>query len=207
MAIASRSASTSSRAGTRRVRGAGLALACAVAVLGCAAPQARADLQQFGGHLSVGFSKLFVEGAPGGSIGMAGGVDYPVVASWRAGVDIGYHLLGTRTVDRGSLIADVDYSLFELDALMHFVPANGLVRRVSIGPALFAPHASINAAGGGAGFIDLARGETAGGLAAGVTLGARNRSPVNLGLELDYRKAFLTEETWTITSIRAVILY
>jgi hypothetical protein len=187
--------------------GAVAAFAC-LAALGVLAPgAARADLQQVGGHLAVGYSKLFVDGAPGGSIGMAGGVDYPVVANWRAGVDIGYHLLGTRNVERGSLIADIDYSLFEMDALVHWIPASGFVRRVSAGPALFAPHAAINAAGGGAGFSDLARGETAGGLAIGATFAARNRSPVNLGLELDFRQAFLTEETWTITSIRAVILY
>lgn len=177
------------------------------AALACVAPAARADLQQWSGHLAVGYSKLFVDGAPGGSIGMAGGVDYPVVRSWRAGVDVGYHLLGTRTVDRGSLIADVDYSLFELDALMHYVPARGIVRRISAGPALFAPHAAINAAGGGAGFADLSREETAGGFALGATIGAPSHSPVNLGLEVDFRQAFLTEETWTLTYVRAVILY
>jgi len=50
-----------------------LALLCAPEVASGAAP---AD--GLAGHLSIGYAKLLVTDAPGGSISMAAGLDYPL---------------------------------------------------------------------------------------------------------------------------------
>src|SRR5262245_13409374 len=62
------------------------------------------------GHLSLGYAQLFITDAPGGSLSITGGVDFPVASRLRAGVDLGYNLLGSRSVERGSLSTNVSYS-------------------------------------------------------------------------------------------------
>src|SRR6185436_9258060 len=130
----------------------GLALACMAAPAG-----AEGRLQKFHGHLGVGYAKLVGDPAPGGSFTMNAGVDYPVGERLRVGLDFGYELLGGDIVERGSFVAGVDYSMVELLALVHFAPQRlGPLRRISVGPGLFAPHGDLSVSAGGASFSDLA---------------------------------------------------
>jgi hypothetical protein len=175
-------------------------------VAGGAAP-ARADLAAWNGHMSVGYAKLFATDAPGGSLSLAAGVDHPITSGIRGGVAIGFHLLGTRTVTRGSLFANVDYSVLEVAALAHWMPRRGPVSRLSFGPALFSGHADLSTSGGGAAFSDLAVAETAAGAAVDATIMQRALAPVRVGLELGTRVGFLTEETWTVATARLVFHY
>ncbi|MBI5709563.1 MAG: hypothetical protein HZC42_04550 [Candidatus Eisenbacteria bacterium] len=186
------------------------AVVAALLALAPAAAGAAGRLESVGGHLAVGYAKLFTAEAPGGSLSLAGGLDYPLSATLRAGVDIGYHLLGSRIVERGSLFASVDYSLFETEALVHWQPRSlGPVARLSAGPALLAANGTLSTAGGGAGFSDLAVDELAGGFALGATLMSRRPTPVRLGLDLGARVAFLSRrhETWTLAIARVAVHY
>ena len=82
-----------------------------LALLVVAAPAcAAARFGEVGGHLSIGYGKLLIADAPGGSMSMGVGLDYPLAPTLRAGLDLGYDLLGSRTVQRGSLFGAVDYS-------------------------------------------------------------------------------------------------
>lgn len=171
-------------------------------------------LGQLGGHLAVGYGQLVISGAPGGSISFTGGMDLPVRPTLRVGVDLGYHLLGSSTVDRGSLSANVSYSAFEAVAFAHWLPRHlGPVGRVSVGPMLMAAHADISAAAGGAGFSDLAVGETAPGVAGEVTLISHanrptgNAPPVRVGFQLGGRLGFVGHENWTLLSGRLTVHY
>ncbi len=184
-------------------------LAAAGAALLASAPPAAAalHLEPWKGHLQIGYAQLFIADAPGGSFAAGGGVDYPVTPCARVGVDVGYHLLGTRTVDRGSLTANVDYSLFEAAALLHLATDRlGPVSRVSVGPSLMAARASISATGGGAGFLDLAVDKVvAGAVLEGTWLS--HAAPVRLGFELGVRVAFVPSETWAIATARLAVHY
>jgi hypothetical protein len=184
-----------------------MTVAAGVAWLLTASPAGAADgstwLDTVGGHLSVGYAKLFIADAPGGSISLGGGVDLPVVPHLRAGVELGYHLLGSRTLERGSLLATVDYSVFEAIAFAHWLPENlGPIGRISVGPALIAAKGELSSSGGGAGFSDVAVSEIAPGAALDVTLMAHSSSPVRVGLELGARTAFLANDTWSLATAR-----
>jgi hypothetical protein len=145
---------------------------------------AAARFSETGGHLSVGYARLVTAEAPGGSVSMAAGLDYPLARTLRVGLDLGYDLLGSRTVQRGSLFASVDYSALQATAFLHWLPPRGPVRRVSLGPALVNRHGDLSVTGGGASFSDLAVHETAGAVAAQITLMQAKPAPVRLGLEL-----------------------
>ena len=159
------------------------------------------------GHLSVGYGKLVTTDAPGGSISVAAGLDYPVARTLRAGLDVGYDLLGSRTVPRGSLFASVDYSAFEATAFLHWLPQHGPVRRVSVGPGLVNAHGDLSVTGGGAAFSDLAVHETAAAMAVQVTFMSAKPAPVRLGLELSARQAFLSGDDWTLLGARVTVHY
>jgi hypothetical protein len=192
-----------------------IALAAAVLTLLAAPTTGRATaLGLLGGHLSVGYAQLAIGGAPAGSISFTGGMDLPVRPTLKAGIDLGYDLLGSHAVDRGSLSANVSYSAFEAVAFAHWLPEHlGPIGRVSVGPMLMAAHADIAAAAGGAGFSDLAVGETAPGVAGEVTLISRanlpsgSTPPVRLGFQMGGRAAFLRHDTWTVLSARLTIHY
>ena len=176
------------------------------------APPTSADaasrLDAVGGHISVGYAKLFIGHAPGGSISLSGGVELPVASGWRTGVDVGYHLLGSRTVERGSLSATVDYSVLELIAFAHWLPERfGPVGRVSFGPALFSAHAELSTSGGGAAFSDLAVGEVAPGAALEVTLISRRPAPVRIGFEFGAHLGFLADDAWSLGTARVTAHY
>jgi hypothetical protein len=168
---------------------------------------AAARFGEVGGHLSIGYAKLVTAESPGGSISLSAGLDYPLTPTLRAGLDLGYDLLGSRTFTRGSYSAGVDYSDLGVTAFLHYLPRRGIVRRVSLGPALVNAKGTLSVTSGGAGFTDLARHETAAAIAAQVTLMRAKPAPVRLGLELGGRMAFTTRENWTLLSLRATVHY
>jgi len=187
---------------------------------------AAARFGEVGGHLSIGTTTrvthiriyrnaskrvfpLFIidVGTAGSGLSMVAGLDYPVAPSLRAGLDLGYDLLGSQTFQRGSLFGAVDYSAFEVTAFLHWLPQQGLVRRVSLGPALVNAHGVLSVTGGGAGFSDLAVHETAGAVAAQITLMKAKPAPVKLGLDLGGRRAFLAGKDWTLLSVRVTVHY
>jgi len=159
------------------------------------------------GHLSVGYAKLFASNAPSGSMSVGAGLDYPVVQNFRAGVDIGFDLLGTNSVERGSLAANVNFSEFDVAALIHWTPHLGPLERVSVGPAFISARADLSTAGGGAAFSDLAVEQSAGGLVADVTFMQGPGRPVRLGLEAGVRKAWLRDTDWTVATARLTVHY
>jgi hypothetical protein len=167
------------------------------------------ELDRFRGHLGIGYAKLFIGEAPGGSMSIAGGVEYPVATTIDVGIDIGYHLMGSRTEIRDDiLLADVDYSLFEVSVLAYWTPPwPGPVGRLSFGPGLYSARAELSTSGGGAGFSDLAVDEAIPGLSFGAELVTRKASPLRVGLELGGRVAFVADETWSGAVARAVFHY
>ena len=185
-----------------------LALLLAI-TLAAPAPSHAGPLSQLGGHLALGYAKLFATDAPGGSFSVGAGLDLPVVEGLRVGADVNYHLLGTRTVERGSFFASVDYSVFEADLLAHWTPAfGGPLAQVSAGPGVVAAHADLStAAGGGAAFSDLAVQEAAPAASLGLTFMPRAGMPVKIGIETDARVAWLKHETWTIADLRLTAHY
>ena len=197
-----------------RARGRFAAVAATVILLATPVAGRASGFGPMGGHLSLGYGQLMISGAPGGSISFTAGVELPVRPTFKAGIDLGYALLGSSTVDRGSLSANVSYSAFEAVAFAHWLPRHlGPVGRVSVGPLLMAAHADISAAAGGAGFGDLAVGGTAPGLAGEVTLISRSNlpsgsaPPVRVGLQLGGHVGFVRHETWTLLSARLTFHY
>jgi len=181
-------------------------LAVAVGLAALANPgAANAGVERFGGHLSVGYARLFVTDAPAGSFSIVGGLNYPVMDNLRIGGAVGFHLLGSRTIRQGSLVAGLDYSVFEAAALVHWSPPGVGPLHLSGGPALLVARAELN--GGGAGFAPLAIEEAAPGLAFDVTWMQRRPSPVRVGLEIGTRVGFLEEDTWTLGTARVVFHY
>ena len=210
MATAWKSASTAERVTRRRLvgRAAAVAVVLGVLVLRVAPAHAGLELEKFQGYLAGGYGKLFVADAPGGSLSLGAGADYPVSKSLRVGVAIGSHLLGSRTVVRGSLLSDVDYGMFETVVLLNWTPPwSGPLGLVSIGPGVFNAKADLSASAGGAEFEDLAVHETRPGFTASATFISRKPSPLRLGLELGAHVAFTHDETWTVGTARVTVRY
>ena len=157
------------------------------------------------GHLAGGYVQLVNAGSPGGSLGFGAGVDFPVRGPLRAGVDIAFDLLGSSLVERGSLSADVEYSVFEVTGLLHWVPPSGPFR-ISAGPGLFHGRADLSSSGPVA-FEDLAVDETAPGGALSVELLSRRESLLRAGLELGVRTLWMSEQTWTLSVARLTVHY
>lgn len=191
----------------RLKRQAGAALLLAVIVASPAAAQEQSFSNRLAGHLSVGYAKLFATHAPSGSMSVGAGLDYPVAHSFRAGLDIGFDLLGTNSVERGSLAANVNYSEFDVAALVHWMPRLGPLERMSVGPAFVSARAELSTAGGGAAFSDLAVEQSAGGVVADVTFMQGPGKPVRLGLEAGVRKAWLRDTDWTVGTVRLTVHY
>ena len=173
----------------------------------------------FRGYLGVGWSGLQQNAAPSGSIAMAAGIDYPVTATLRAGVEFGYDLLGTRTVENGSLVADLDYAALEVLALLHWQPSwRGPVGRLSVGPGLVAARVAQSSSGAAA-FEQFTVDEVAPALAGSVTLISRHPRPVRVGFEAGTRVAFFSNpasvipaegasfDGWFLLNARLVIHY
>lgn len=178
------------------------------ALLGASPASAGLHLEPVRGHISFGYGRVGIANPPAGSISVSGGLDYPVAGAWRVGPDIGFHLLGSRNVERGSLLASVDYSVFELMLMTHWQPSwAGPVGRLSAGAGLFHGSGELSASGGGAFFRDLPRDENAFGVGVDVTLMQRKSAPVRVGFELGARLGFLKEETWPMGTARLAFHY
>jgi hypothetical protein len=161
------------------------------------------------GHVGLGVVKLAESGAPGGSLSVGGGLDVPVREDGRLGVTLGYHLLGSDTVEQGSLVASLDYNALEAMLLATWQPRGlGPLGRVSFGPGLVNGHVEIQATGGGgAAFRKLARAETGPALGLDATLMQRREAPVRIGLELSSRVAWFEDTDWTLLAARVVFHY
>src|SRR5262245_40721067 len=119
-------------------RRAARALATAAVFLVASAGAARAEHLNMRGHMSFGYGKLFAPDAPGGSLSVAAGLDFPFSRPLSAGVEVGYNLLGGRSVQRGSLFADLDYSAFEVLAMLRWTAqSSGPAVMLAAGPGLF----------------------------------------------------------------------
>ena len=185
------------------------AVVAMVAGLALGVSTARADswVTPLRGHLSFGYAKLFIPGAPGGSLSFSAGVDHPIASTVRAGIDVDFSLLGTNTVDRGSLVADVDYSTIEILAMVHWRPAWGFpVGRLSAGAGIMGARATVNSSGA-AEFQDLPVSDAAPELAAEATLISRSSAPVHVGLETGVHVGFVTDQPWTVWDVRLAIHY
>jgi hypothetical protein len=180
----------------------------AMLVLALASTGARASaFSDLRGHLGFGYTKLFADDAPGGSMAVAAGLDLPVAQDLRAGIEAGVDLLGSTAVERGSLFAELDYSVFEVLGLIHWTPPwNGPLGRISVGPGLFKARADLSSAGPAA-FEDLPVLEWAPGASLSATLISRKERKVNAGVELGTRWIALSEDDWILATARVVIHY
>ncbi len=189
-------------------RSACTAAVVAALMLAAAPSPAAAGLADVRGHLTLGYAKLFAGEAPGGSLSVGVGVDHPLRGPLRGGVDVGYHLLGTRTLVQGSLSSGLDYSVFEALAQLHWaVGSGGPQCTISGGPGLFVARANLASSPVGAIFSSLAVEETHPGAALGVTVTRRRPAPVRIGFEAGLRVVPLDDDTWTLATARLAILY
>ena len=179
---------------------------------------------QMRGHIGFGYTKLFATigvkepgveppeeiTAPGGSMEVAAGLDLPIDTNLRAGIEAGIDLLGSSAIERGSLLGELDYSVFELLGLVHYAPSwGGPLSRISLGPGMFKARADLSSSGAAA-FEDLPVREWAPGVAGSVTLMSRKPTKVSAGLEVGGRYLFMSDEAaddWFIASARVVIHY
>ena len=183
------------------------ALMIVAASLAVAAPAQAGWLEAMAGHISIGYGKLFADEAPGGSLSIAGGLDVPMSSTVRTGIEIGFDLLGTRSEEEGTLIAEVDYSAVEAIALVHWTPPfRGPLGRISAGPGFFSARGDLSSSGGAA-FSDLAVDEVAPGMAIALTFIQRRPAPVRVGFEAGTRVMWLEDQTWTVASGRLVFHY
>ena len=188
-----------------------LSTACAVlaAAVSLAQPaRAGIHLEPWRGHVSIGYGYLFSDSlSPGGSISVAGGVDYPVATRWRVGPVIGIALLGSSDVTRGSVTAGLDYSMLDVALQAHWLPASGPITRVSLGPGIASARSALQVGAGGAGFLDLAVDELQPEIAFDVSTTPRSQHIVAVGLEAGVRFVPVERVNWTVTTIRLTIHY
>jgi len=163
------------------------------------------------GHMTLGFSHLFVSdttNTPGGSVSFGAGADIPIHHKLRAGIDMGYHLLGSQTLVQGSLSSGIDYSLFEAIAFLHWSPLDhGPDLVVSVGPGLFHTKAELAASSIGLTFTPQAVNETKVGGALFLTALRRKPSPVRPGVTVGVRVIPLENVTWTVLSGGIALAY
>ena len=165
-------------------------------------------LDEWKGHLSVGYTMLAADShAPGGSMSFGGGVEYPITSRWRLGPSLAFHLLGSSQVQKGSVIAGLDYSLFESALMMTLVPERGPFTRLSFGPGVALPKVDLSVAGGGAAFGDYTVHEVRPEFAANATLSPRRLKVVAVGLDLGARFITRSTSSWTTFTTSFTILY
>ena len=185
-----------------------LGLAVLVSCLATSVHAAPGWLEPWRGHLSVGYAHLTSdEYSPGGSISFAGGVDHPVGTDLRLGPVIGISLLGTHDVERGSVVAGLDYSLIEAALQLHWLPRAGPVTRVSLGPGIASARSSLQVGAGGAGFLDLAVDEVRGEVALDLSALPRRMNVVAIGVEAGLRYVPVERTPWILSTIRFTIHY
>ena len=185
----------------------GMIAGAALAILAAAPARAGLELESVRGHLSVGYGKLMTSDAPGGSLSISGGVEYPIQPAWTAGIEVGYWLLGTRLVQPEEFVtgAEIDYSAFEVLALGRW-QAPSAPLQVAFGPGVVHARADLTSAAA-AGFGDLAVEETRPAAGLSVTAIQRRPSPVRVGIELASRFVWLEHDTWTLIGARLAIHY
>lgn len=184
-----------------RPRALGAAIAAAV-LLFTAVPARAFEWSKIDGHASTGYGRLMIAHPTGGSIALTVGFEHPVRKGLAAGLDLGMYLYGSRTVERGTLNATLDYSSQDLVAFSHWEVKLGPLTRISIGPGLTHVRAELSAAAGGAQFLDLARDEVAPTAALDLSMLRRKPAPVRVALVAGVRDAFLKGEDWTQFSLR-----
>jgi hypothetical protein len=184
-------------------------LGLALLALAVAAPaRAGMALDLWRGHVGIGFAGVVSDSlAPGGSLSVSAGVDYPLAASWRVGPTVSFNLLGSSNVTRGSIRAGLDYSMFEAAALVTYLPAHGPVSRWSFGPGVASPRAELSIAAGGAGFTDLTVGEIKPEFALDATLMPRHMPVVAVGGEFGTRLVPTSQGLWALFTARLAIHY
>jgi len=178
---------------------------------GALAPPARAGgmrLEAWRGHVSLGYGHLFSDSlSPGGSISVAGGVDYPLRESFRLGPVIGMSILGSHDVTRGSITAGLDFSLLDAALQLHWLPRSGPVTRVSLGPGLGLARTALQVGAGGAGFLDLAVDEVKPELALDLSMLPRRQRIVAVGFEAGVRFVPVARVNWVLSTLRLTIHY
>jgi hypothetical protein len=195
-----------------------LLLAIVLALAATATAGAGPKLSEVRGHLGLGYAHLFSDESPGGSLSAGVGVDLPLAGAFRGGLDVGYHLLGSRSLEEGSLTSSLDYSLLEAVALVHWTPGSGGALSLSAGPGVFIAHADLPSSSTGAAFSSQTVDETRLGAALGVSLAKPGASPVRAGLEAGVRIVPLSAQidpttgesksrTWTVALVRLRLLY
>lgn len=184
---------------------AALLVACAVA-LAAAAPARAGVFTGLRGHIGLGYARLLTADGPGGSLGGAVGLDRPVTPTIRAGLEIGAALLGTRTVEDSAQVAELDYNLLEVLALVHWRPGSGPIGRVSLGAGVFAPRVEQSSAAPASFESYTLRGARAG-MAAAVSLMPHDQRPLAAGVELGLRYIVVPGDDWLVSHLRFVVHY
>jgi hypothetical protein len=185
----------------------------ALAALALAGPATDAQaaamrLDDWRGHVAIGFGAIVSDSlAPGGSLSVAAGIEYPIATAWRLGPTVSFDILGSSNATRGSIRAGLDYSLFEAALLATWLPPRGPVARVSVGPGVASPRAELSIAGGGAGFSDLTVGEVDPEFALDATLMSRHSPVLSAGIELGTRVIPTSHDTWTLFTGRLAVHY
>ena len=183
-----------------------LTLLLLAGALATAAPS-EAALSDWKGRLALGFGHLFAGTTPAGGISVAAGLDYPV-GMVRVGPELGYHLLGTRSLTSGSLTANLDYSLFEADVLARWSPTHaGPLRRVSFGPALMAVSAQVSSSSAGLYFEKDQVSAVWPGWALNLAWVPARATAAAVGFELGAHMAVQGKQTWTVATTRFLLVY
>ena len=175
----------------------------------CARPaSAGMRLDAWKGHLGVGYSVVFSDTlAPPGSMSASLGVEYPIATRWLLGPSVGFNLLGSSSVERGSVTAALDYSHFDIALMATYLPARGPFTRLSFGSGVASNRAELAVAGGGALFRDLPVDEIQPEFAAEATLGSRKQKIVAIGAELGVRVIPVEQCTWTVFTARLGVYF
>ena len=160
------------------------------------------------GHLSLGYGHLFSDyTSPGGSISVAGGVDYPVRPALRLGPVLSMTLYGSYDAQRGSFVASVDHSQLDVALQLHWLPASGPITRVSFGPGVAAARGDLQVGAGGASFSDLAVDEVRPEVALDLSLLPRRQKIVAVGFETGVRWVPVERVDWWTVTARLTIHY
>jgi hypothetical protein len=192
---------------SRRLGRCGLIVAAVLSLAG-SAHASGIHLEAWRGHVSFGYGYLFSDSlSPGGSISLAGGVDYPLGERWRLGPVLGIALLGSSDITRGSVTAGLDYSLLDVALQLHWLPASGPITRVSLGPGVASARSALQVGAGGAGFLDLAVDELQPEVAFDVSTIPRRQKIVAVGLEAGLRFVPVERVNWTVTTLKLTIHY
>ncbi len=185
-----------------------LVLLAAAMVIVTPASAGALRLEPWRGHIALGYGRLFSDSfSPGGSISVAGGLDYPVNGALRVGPVLGIAILGTHDVTRGSITAGLDYSLLDCALQLHMAPRRGPLTRISVGPGFAVARTSLQVGGGGAGFLDLAVDEVKPELALDVSAIPRRQKIVAVGFEAGVRFIPVERVNWILGTIRLAIHY